>query len=300
KFGGIGIQLGYDRQGRGQLQVISPMVGTPAYEAGVLAGDLIVKIDGKSAENMRLNEAVDLIQGDPGQKITLTVLHEGGDESVDVEIVRAEIEIQAILGNERKADSPKEWDYFVDKENRIAYVRISAFSKTAAAEMKHVMEELQKEGAQGIILDLRNNPGGLLKASVDICDLFLTDGVIVSTRGRNHEPEVYKPKEAGTLFLPAEKYPMAVLINKYSASASEIVAAALQDHHRAVVIGERSYGKGSVQNIIPMESQTSALKLTTASYWRPSGKNIHRFPDSKETDEWGGKAGPRFGGQAGG
>jgi carboxyl-terminal processing protease len=292
KFGGIGIQLGYDRQGRGQLQVISPIVGTPAYDAGVLASDLIVKIDGKSAENMRLNEAVDLIQGDPGQKITLTVLHEGAEEPVDVEIVRAEIEIQAILGNERKPDNPKEWEYFVDKANKIAYIRISAFSKTAAAEMKQVLEQLQKEGTQGIILDLRNNPGGLLKASVEICDLFLTDGVIVSTRGRNHEPEVYKAKDAGTFFLPAEKYPMAVLINKYSASASEIVAAALQDHHRAVVIGERSYGKGSVQNVIEMNG--AALKLTTASYWRPNGKNIHRFPDSKDSDEWGVKADAGF------
>jgi carboxyl-terminal processing protease len=118
--------------------------------------------------------------------------------------------------------------------------------------------------------------------------------VIVSTRGRDHEPEVYKAKEAGTLMLPAEKYPIAVLINKYSASASEIVAAALQDHHRAVIVGERSYGKGSVQNVIEMENHTSALKLTTASYQRPSGKNIHRFPDAKETDEWGVKPNPGF------
>jgi carboxyl-terminal processing protease len=124
--------------------------------------------------------------------------------------------------------------------------------------------------------------------------LFLTEGRIVSTRGRNGQEDVYDAQEKGTLLVPAHKYPMAILINKYSASASEIVAAALQDHGRAVIIGERSYGKGSVQNVIRMENNASALKLTTASYWRPSGKNIHRFPDSKETDEWGVKPNPGF------
>jgi carboxyl-terminal processing protease len=294
KFGGIGIQIGYDRQGRGQLQVISPMVGTPAYEAGVLAGDLIVKVDGKSTENMRLSEAVDLIQGDPGQKITLTVLHEGGEEPVDIDIVRAEIEVHAVLGDVRKPDDPKAWDFIMDSDNHIAYVRLTNFSKSAAQDLRAILEQLQKDGMRGLVLDLRNNPGGLLKSAVEIADLFLTDGVIVSTRGRDHEPEVYKAKEAGTLMLPAEKYPIAVLINKYSASASEIVAAALQDHKRAVIIGERSYGKGSVQNVIEMENHTSALKLTTASYQRPSGKNIHRFPEAKDTDEWGVKPNPGF------
>jgi carboxyl-terminal processing protease len=145
-----------------------------------------------------------------------------------------------------------------------------------------------------LILDLRFNPGGLLKTAVEVADLFLTEGIIVSTRGRDQEPEIYKAKDAGTLMLPPEKFPMVVLVNKYSASASEIVAAALQDHGRAVVIGERTFGKGSVQNVIEMENHTSALKLTTASYWRPSGKNIHRFPDAKDSDEWGVKPNSGF------
>jgi carboxyl-terminal processing protease len=133
---------------------------------------------------------------------------------------------------------------------------------------------------------MRNNPGGLLRSAVEVSNLFLSEGRIVSTKGRNHKEEAYdaRPKN---LLLPADKYPVAVIVNRYSASASEIVAAALQDHNRAVVIGERTYGKGSVQNIIEMENRTSALKLTTASYWRPNGKNIHRFPESKETDDWG-------------
>jgi carboxyl-terminal processing protease len=161
--------------------------------------------------------------------------------------------------------------------------------------MKAAVEELQRGGVRGLVIDLRNNPGGLLRAAVEISDLFLNKGLIVSTKGRNHKEEVYEAKEEGTLLSePGKAVPIAILINKYSASASEIVAAALQDHGRAVVVGERSYGKGSVQNIILMEKDTSALKLTTASYWRPSGKNIHRFPDSKETDDWGVKPSAGF------
>jgi carboxyl-terminal processing protease len=289
KFGGVGIQVGMDRQNRGQLTVISPMVGTPAYEAGILAGDLILKIDGKSTESLRMNEAVDLIQGDPGQKVTLTVLHEGAKEPVDIAITRAIIVVPSVLGDRRKTDDPKAWDYLLDKENKIGYIRLTNFSKTAAKEMRDAVEELQREGARGLIIDLRNNPGGLLRAAVEISDLFLTDGRIVSTKGRNHKEEIYDAKPDGTLLSPADKYPMAVLVNKYSASASEILSAALQDHKRAVVIGERTYGKGSVQNIIEMHEggDRGALKLTTASYWRPSGQNIHRFPDSKDTDDWG-------------
>ncbi len=265
------------------------MPGTPAYEAGVLAGDLIVKIDGKSTESLRMSEAVDLIQGDPGQAVTLTVLHEGAKEPVDIAITRAIIVVPSVLGDRRKADNPKEWDFMLDPASKIGYIRLTNFSKTAAKEMRDAIEELQRQGVRGLILDLRNNPGGLLKAAVEISDLFLTEGRIVSTKGRNHKEEVYDAKPDGTLLLPAQRYPMAVLINKYSASASEILSAALQDHKRAVIVGERSYGKGSVQNIIEMHegNSPSALKLTTASYWRPSGKNIHRFPDSKDSDEWG-------------
>jgi carboxyl-terminal processing protease len=294
KFGGIGIQLGYDRTNGTQLAVITPMVGTPAYEAGVQAGDLIVKIDGKSTENMHLNEAVELIQGDAGQKVVLTVLHEGTKEPVDVEITRAVIEVQAVLGDQRKPENAHDWDYMLDRDNKIGYIRLNGFSETAATEMRAAVEDLERQGVRGLVIDLRNNPGGLLRAAVEISDLFLTEGRIVSTKGRNQREEVYDAREAGTLLQPEKDHPMAVLVNRYSASASEIVAAALQDHHRAVIVGERSYGKGSVQNILTMEGGTSALKLTTASYWRPSGKNIHRFPDSKETDEWGVKPNPGF------
>jgi carboxyl-terminal processing protease len=249
-----------------------------------------------------MNEAVDMIQGDPGQPVTLTVLHEGSKEPADLAITRAIIKVKSVLGDRRKPDAPGEWDYFLDRESKIGYLRLTSFSKTSAEEMQSAVEELDREGVRGLIIDLRNNPGGLLRAAVEVSDLFLNEGVIVSTRGRNHKDEVYQARPEGTLLSePGRVVPIAVLINKYSASASEIVAAALQDHKRAVVVGERSYGKGSVQNIILMEHDTSALKLTTASYWRPSGKNIHRFPDKQDfeaahidPDEWGVKPDPGF------
>jgi carboxyl-terminal processing protease len=294
KFGGVGIHVGFDPDNRGMLTVVSPIPGTPAYEAGVLAGDVIRKIDDKPTDSMLMSEAIDRIQGEPGTKVKLTLLRKGAKEPLDFTLTRAIIKVQSVLGDQRKPDT-KEWDYFHDKKERIAYVRLVQFTRTTAQELRGVLEGLEKDEVRGLVLDLRNNPGGLLRAAVEVADLFLTDGVIVSTKGRNKDPEVFRAKDEGTLLLGHGKpVPMVVLINKYSASASEIVAAALQDHKRAVVVGERSYGKGSVQNIIMLENNSSALKLTTASYWRPSGKNIHRFPDKKDfaaakidPDEWG-------------
>jgi carboxyl-terminal processing protease len=282
-FGGVGIKISWDPQ-RG-IFVESPMVGTPAYRAGVQPEDIITKIDGKVTDTMKLHDAVSLIQGEPGSKVTLTVLHKGGEKAVDLEMTRAKIEIHSILGDVRSEDN--EWDYMIDPDSKIAYVRLTAFSKTTIEELTHVVEKLQKDGLKGLVLDLRNNPGGLLRSAVEVSNLFLPDGKrIVSTKGRNRKEEVYDSKKSGTL-PGATSYPICILLNRYSASASEIVAAALQDHLRAIIVGERSYGKGSVQNIIELEGRNSALKLTTASYWRPSGKNIHRFPDSKDEDEWG-------------
>jgi carboxyl-terminal processing protease len=294
KFGGIGIQIRTDPLNHDRLIVHSPMVDTPAYEAGVLAGDVIKKIDGKSTESMSIAEAVDMITGDPGQKIVLTVLHEGSKEPVDLEMTRAEIQVPSVLGDRRLPDKPKEWDYLIDKTEKIAYIRLVAFSENTAGDLRAHLTELKKQGLRGLVLDLRTNPGGLLKSAVEVCRMFLQQGRIVSTKGRNHDEEVYDAHGEGSVLVPAKDYPMAILVDRLSASASEIVAAALQDHKRAVIVGERTYGKGSVQNIIEMEGHTSALKLTTASYWRPSGKNIHRFPDSKESDEWGVKPDPGF------
>lgn len=285
RYGGIGVQVSRDPR-TNLLQVISPMVGTPAYEAGIIAGDYIVKIEGKPTENIPVNDAVNLIQGEPDTPITLSILHEGDKDPVDLTIKRAIISLPAVLGDTRLPGG-KGWEYMVDKESKIGYIRITTFSETAAKEMRQTMDALMAQGMRGLVLDLRNNPGGLLRSAVEIADMFISTGKIVSTRGRGQTEETFEAKADGTIFLPADQHPMAVLINRSSASASEILASALQDSGRAVIIGERSFGKGSVQNVIEMENRQSALKLTTASYWRPSGKNIHRFPDSKETDEWG-------------
>jgi carboxyl-terminal processing protease len=287
KFGGVGIQIHADRQS-GLITVISPIVGTPAYEAGVQAGDLILKIDGQSTENLSLEEAVDRITGEKGQPIVLTVLHEGEKKPVDLKMVRDVIEVESVLGDQRKSSNLKEWDFMYDKANKIAYVRLVAFNKNSAAELRAAVEDLLRQGMRGLILDLRYNPGGLLPSAVEVSNLFLKEGSrIVSIRGRNQQERVYDASKEWTVAPSARDCPMAVLVNRSSASASEIVSAALKDHKRAVVVGERSFGKGSVQNVIDLENHKSVLKLTTASYWRPSGKNIHRLESSKKTDEWG-------------
>jgi carboxyl-terminal processing protease len=286
KFGGIGIRIGLDRFG--QILVESPMVGTPAYEAGVLAGDIIVKVDGKSTENMQLKDVVEVITGEPGTKVTLAVVHEGAKAPVDIEITRDIIRIDSVLGDRYKKDNAKEWDFWVDGATSIAYIRVVAFTETTVEELTRVVDSLQKSGMKGLVLDLRNNPGGLLKTAVDVSSMFLDEGKnVVNTKGRNNQTQEVFNARPPRGFVPAGSYPIAILLNRFSASASEIVAAALQDHFRAVIFGERSYGKGSVQNVIAMEGGATALKLTTASYWRPNGKNIHRFADSKEDDEWG-------------
>ncbi len=170
-----------------------------------------------------------------------------------------------------------------DKKNKIGYIRVTGFIQNTVEELKKALEELKEQGVKGLVLDLRNNPGGLLSAAVEVSDLFIGDGRIVSTKGRNSPERVYDAHKQGDF----PDVPMAILINHGSASASEIVAAALQDHDRASIVGERSFGKGSVQNIIDLDDGNSVLKLTVATYWRPSGKNIHRFKDAKDADEWG-------------
>ena len=279
KFGGIGIHVSVDREDE-RLVVTSPLVGTPAFDAGLRAGDKIMAIDGRSTDGMKLTEAVDLMRGDPGAPVTLTIRREGIPQDQDYVIYRAIINVPTVLGDRYLPDGT--WDYHLEAEPSLGYVRVTAFSEHTAEELRTALESLLAEGAKGVILDLRNNPGGLLRGAVEICDLFLKEGTIVSTRSRDaYSSETYQAQEAGTL----PYFPLAVLVNENSASASEIVAACLQDHNRAVVIGERTYGKGSVQNIIPLEGGSSALKLTVASYWRPSGRNIDKALAANGNDE---------------
>lgn len=286
-FGGVGIQLGVDTRS-GLPMVISPMVGTPAHEAGVLAGDVIIKIGDKSTEGMRHHDIVHLIQGEPGTQVTLTVVHEGNRQPEAITIARAKIEVPTVLGLNRKEDNLKEFDWFADHESGIGYIRVIEFSERTADDLKRVVDRLESEGMKALVLDLRDNPGGLLKSAIAVSDLFLEGGRIVSTKDRNGSGKSWDAKNDGYPYESAQKRPMAVLVNKNSASASEIVAAALQDNNRAVVVGDRSYGKGSVQKVLTLGGDPpTALKLTTDTYWRPSGVNMHRYPDAKDSDDWG-------------
>ncbi len=279
RFGGVGIQVTMEK---GRLKVISPIVGSPAYRAGVIAGDEIIEIAGKPVQGMSLDEAVRLMKGPPGTKVSFKVLHPGEKEPVEITVTREIIRLETVLGVRRNEQD--QWEYFLDPQRGIAYVRITAFGPETAQELRRVLTRLTADPKfRALILDLRFNPGGLLSAAVEVCDMFISSGRIVSVRDRHGRERVWEAKTPGTL----KDFPMVVLVNRFSASASEIVSACLQDHHRALIVGERTFGKGSVQNIIELEGGRSALKLTTASYFRPSGKNIHRHPGDKPSDPWG-------------
>jgi len=281
-FFGVGIQLGTDPK-TGFLMVISPMVDTPAYEAGVLAGDVITKINDKSTDGMKISDAVKIIQGKEGTQVNLTVLHEGAKEVQAIPITRAKIEIKSVMGHKRNDADPRQWDWII--EDGIGYIRLVQFIDRTTDDLRKAVQAAEQAGAKSLVIDLRDNPGGLLSSAIEVSDSFLTEGTIVSTRDRNNRGRKWDAKDDGTLF---RGKPIAVLVNKNSASASEIVSAALQDNKRAVVVGERSYGKGSVQKIIKLNTDPpTALKLTTDSYWRPSGANIHKHEDAKDSDEWG-------------
>jgi carboxyl-terminal processing protease len=285
EFGGIGIHLSTDD---GDLRVLSPIYGSPAYRAGILAGDRIVEIDGKSSDGLSIDEAIGRMKGKEGSQIALTVIHAGTDKREHFTLTREMIRVETVLGDHRKPDDT--WDFMLDPQAHIGYIRVTAFSRETAGEIRKALTDLQSQKVRGLVLDLRFNPGGLLNSAIEVSNLFISHGRIVSTKGRNTPERVWDAHKDGAF----EGFPMVVLVNRYSASASEIVAACLQDHQRAIIVGERTWGKGSVQNIIDLDDGRSALKLTTALYQRPSGKNIHRFPDSKEKDEWGVMPNPGF------
>jgi len=240
---------------KGTLTVISPIEGTPAYKAGVKAGDIILKIDNLSTLNMTIDEAVSHMRGKPKTKIVLTVVRKGAIKPLKITIIRDIIKITSV------------YTKMIEKEN-ILYLRVTSFDKKVVQKTKEAL--LKNKNVKGIILDLRNNPGGLLNQAVGLVDLFVDHGTIVSQKGRDkNEDRKYSATPSATL----THVPMAVLVNGGSASASEIVSGSLQDHKRAVIVGTNTFGKGSVQVILPINS-TEALRLTIARYYLPSGRTI--------------------------
>ena len=275
-FKGVGIQLDQRPEG-GPIEVVTPIDGSPAFKAGVQAGDVILKVNGESVEGMRLPEVVKKIAGRLGTEVRLTVRHPSGEEA-ELTMTREEIVIPTIKGFQR--NSSNEWDYWASDDPKIGYLRITQFTSETYDSLKSAIEKLLAQGMQGLILDLRFNPGGRLDQAIDVVDLFLEKGVILKTKGRNRPEQGVEAKSQGTL----PNFPLIVLINEHSASASEIVAGSLMDNKRALVIGMRSYGKGSVQELIPLDNKGGELKLTVAYYYLPSGRLVHR---KKDATDWG-------------
>jgi len=289
EFGGVGIEVTID-QDTNRLMVMSPLLDTPGYNAGMRAGDLILKIDDLDTEGMTLRESVKLMRGKPGTKVQLTVLHAGDDEPAVLDITRARIQTESVLGDFR--DRSAKWQFTLEENPRIGYIRVTSFGEHTVDELREAIESVRGD-TDALILDLRYNAGGLLMASVDVCDMFISEGRIVSLRDRDGKGErVFTARSGGTIVDPS--MPVAVLVNQYSAAASEIVAACLKDHGRAKIVGTRTWGKGTVQNVIPLRGDRGVLKLTTGSYWRPNGKEIRRKRGATEEDEWGVRAAPGF------
>ena len=257
EFGGLGIEVTLEE---GVIRVVAPLDGTPADRAGIKSGDLIIRLDGMTVKGNSLDTAIEKMRGAPGSEITLTISREGVDAPFDVTLKRAIIQMHSVRGEVL--------------ESNYGYVRVSQFQSGTGASLRRQIERLEEKiggPIAGLILDLRNNPGGVLDGAVAVSDLFLREGVTVSTRGRSADA-AYTFNATGNDVLNGA--PLIVLVNQGSASASEIVAGALQDHHRALIVGTKTFGKGSVQTILPMKDGAAALKLTTARYYTPNNRSI--------------------------
>jgi carboxyl-terminal processing protease len=267
-----------------EMTILMPILDGPADKAGVRAGDVILEIDGKSTASETLEKAVERIKGPIGSKVTLTLRREGASEPLKISIARAKVVFDSVVGLSRREDG--RWNYFIDGEPRIKYLKLNTFATHTAEELGKRIGEFKRAGRiEALVLDLRDNLGGRLDAAVAVCDMLIKKGEIVTIRERGG---IVRDDFTASGHYFVGDFPMAVLINDHSASASEITAACLQDHDRAVIVGTQSYGKGTVQDLIPLEQGRSRLKLTTATFWRPSGENIHR---TKETENdplaWG-------------
>lgn len=292
-FSGIGCQI---EMRDGWLTVVTPLEDTPAFNAGIMAGDRIIKIGEKSTLGLSADECIKLLTGEAGTPVTFTVQRNGAE--IPYTLTRATITSKSVRGISRINDGTGHWNYLIDPEKRIAYIRLSQFTPTAAEELAEAIQSAYEQagagaaggsaGLGGLILDLRNNPGGVMEGALQIADMFLDGGVIMSIRGRTSPPVEFKAEAEGTL----PDFPMVVMVNENSASASEIVSGSLSDHHRAVIVGTRSFGKGLVQTVIRLPHAPKAqVKFTTQRYYLPSGRLIQRTDDSTD---WGVDPSPGF------
>ena len=282
EFTGIGVEISKEK---GVLTISSLLPGTPAYNSGLDAGDVIEKVDGTPTKDLSILCAVHMITGPAGTKVTLTIKRPGEDKSREITLTRAKITVPTIRGWERMDGK---WRYDVDEQNKIYYVRLDNFSDRTSADLETVLDQLESQGMKGLILDLRFNPGGYLNSAVEVSDKFLSNGTIVITRPRFWVSSTYaSAHKAGT----HPDYPLVVLINKFSASASEIVAGTLADkmHKRAILVGERTHGKGSVQGIATFHNGGAQLKYTMARYYLPSGQPVESQQEAKKQGRknWG-------------
>ena len=267
EFGGLGIQIRFYPLEK-LLRVEQPIPGTPAFRAGVMAGDVITKVrehaTGKvldTSEFRDVHDAVRVLRGEVGTKVSITVLHERSHEEEEITIMRAVIKIPGVRAVRMQ-----------DEQYKIGYIYVASFHERTADDLRESIKKLQEAGLRGLVLDLRFNPGGLLSSAIDVSDMFLGDAVVVSTRGRASPEQVFRTRSDDIL----ADAPVVVLLNRYSASASEIVAGAIKDNRRGLLVGETTFGKGSVQSILPLKNGESALKLTTAKYYTPSGVCIEK------------------------
>lgn len=258
-FGGIGVVISMKN---GMLTVVSPMEDTPGFRAGILSGDIVVEVEGQETREMSLAKAVRLMRGEPGTEVKIKTLRPSTREIEEITIIREEIDVASVKGTEMLQDG-------------IGYIRVVQFNEPTGKDLKAELEGLVEQGLNGLVLDLRGNPGGLLSSAAEVAELFLPRGkMIVFTRGRENAAEGLQYKSRGLTHYSSKDFPMVILVNGGSASAAEIVAGALQDHKRAMLVGEKTFGKGSVQSLLPLEDG-SAVKLTTAKYYTPSERVIH-------------------------
>jgi carboxyl-terminal processing protease len=296
-FYGVGIQI--SKEPGEPLKVVEPLPDTPAFKAGLKAGDLVLSVDGRRTEDISLERLVNLIQGPKGTKVTLQIKRSGLPQPLEVPLVRDQINIRTLKGWKRISEEEGKggWNFLVDPDNKIAYLRLTQFTEQTVPEVEEALKNLTRSGIHSLVLDLRFNPGGLLRSATGMADEFLKAGRIVSTSGRQLRESVIDATPTGDY----QDGDLVVLVNQYSASAAEILSGAIKDWRRGLIVGQRTYGKGSVQNVIPIRQGRARLKLTTQYYYLPSGRLLHRrngdkvwgvdpdvpvFMTPKQTKQW--------------